>query len=110
MNFQTSILILSIVLLLVGSIVLSYSIKSSVKSKKWPTNISNCPDYWIDEDGDGIKCRSNGVNANSNLVNCNGIVDFSGSLCDKKNKAIKCKINWDGITYGNNSLNSICNK
>lgn len=111
MNFQTSILILAIVLLLVGSIVLSYSIRASVKSQKWPPNISNCPDYWVDELGDGTTCTSTGTNVNENLTNCSGTVDFSVlSLCDKKKSANTCGIYWDGITYGHNPLISKCDK
>jgi len=53
MNFQRIILIVALFFLVILTFFLFYSIRSSLKSKKYFTNISNCPDYWIDKDGNG---------------------------------------------------------
>ena len=106
MNFQNSILILAIVLLLIGTFVLSYSIKSSIKSKQWPPYIANCPDYW--RENANQSCTSLGSNISSG-TGCSGTVDFSKMpLCDKYKAANACGIYWDGITYGSNPLVSKC--
>jgi hypothetical protein len=110
MNFQFSILILAIILLIIGTIVLSYSIKSSIKSQKWPPYISNCPDYWLDTTGNGSACKSSNVNISSSGGLCKGIVDFSRfDDCQKYKISNSCGIYWDGINYGNNKLSKICN-
>jgi hypothetical protein len=109
MNFQNSILILSIVLLIVGTIVLSYSIKSSIKSQQWPPYIANCPDYWVDTTGDGTSCSGGTANVNLGLTGCHGVVNFDRmNVCDKMKVSNKCGIYWDGITYGNNQVVSKC--
>ena len=108
MNFQNSILILAIILLIIGTIVLSYSIKSSIKLKKWPPYISNCPDYWQDKNGDGSYCIGSDVNTSTGAL-CNGTVNFSAyNNCQKYNISNACGIYWDGINYGNNSLVKEC--
>ena len=108
MNFQYSILILAIVLLILGTIVLSYSIKSSIKSKKWPPNVSNCPDYWLDPSGDGSSCQSTDVNTGSGDL-CSGTVNFSTyNECEKYNISNECGIYWDGINYGNETIIKKC--
>ena len=106
MNFQFSILIFAIVLVIVGTLVLRYSVKSSIESQKWPPYIANCPDYWIDTTGDGSACKSSTMNV-SPAVGCFGIVNFNQfSTCEKYNHSNQCGIYWDGINYGNTSLNS----
>lgn len=110
MNFQFSILIFAIVLVIVGTIVLKYSVKSSVRSQKWPPYVANCPDYWLDTKGDGTACQSDGMNDHPKMTGCTGTVDFTKykTLCDKYNVSNTCGIYWDGINYGNNSLSKQC--
>ncbi len=106
MNFQFSILIFAIVLVIVGTLVLRYSVKASIQSQKWPPFVANCPDYWMDTTGDGSACQSSTMNSNSKS-GCNGTVNFSKfNTCQKYNIANDCGIYWDGINYGNTSLNS----
>jgi hypothetical protein len=108
MNFQISILILAIVLLLVGSITLSYAIKSSIKAQKWPPHVSNCPDYWQDVSGDGSACLGTHVNTTPGAL-CSGTVNFSKyNSCQKYNISNTCGIYWDGINYGNEILSKQC--
>jgi hypothetical protein len=103
MNFQFSILIFAIVLVLVGTLVLRYSVKSSIVSQKWPPYIANCPDYWIDTTGDGSACKSSAMNV-SPEVGCFGVVNFNEmNTCQKFKRSNDCKIYWDGINYGNTS-------
>lgn len=108
MNFQYSILILAIILLIVGTIILSYSVKASVKSQKWPPYVSNCPDYWLDTDGHGSACKSSIMNQSPGAL-CSGVVNFSKyNDCQKYNISNQCSIYWDGINYGNNNMSKQC--
>ena len=108
MNFQTSILILAGVLLLVGAIIIGYAIRNTIRSKTWPTYIANCPDYWTDQAGDGSQCVSHDANAGTGAL-CSGTVNFSQyASCDKYNISNTCGIYWDGINYGNQTLQKQC--
>jgi hypothetical protein len=108
MIFQNSILILAVVLLIIGSIVLAYAIKSSIKSQKWPPYVSNCPDYWLDTTGNGSACKSSGVNMSPGAL-CSGTVNFSKyDPCQKYNISNTCGIYWDGVNYGNEALSKQC--
>jgi hypothetical protein len=106
MNFQFSILIFAISLVIVGTLILRYSVKASIQSQKWPPFIANCPDYWIDTTGDGSACTGSNMNV-SPAVGCFGTVNFNTmNTCQKYNHSNTCGIYWDGINYGNTSLNS----
>lgn len=102
MTFQRWILVIFIIGLLISAIIFSYSIRSTIKKKKWPPVIANCPDYWIDQTGDGSKCVSVSFNE-SNGSSCSGTVDFSNmNLCQKYKQMQKCKtIIWEGVTHSN---------
>lgn len=111
-NFYTIVTVLFIIIIVSLVIWISTSFKAQTSSKNSSTNInlptsyiSNCPDYWIDDLGDGSKCISTGSNITSTCV---GTMDFSGNLCDKLKKVLPCTgMIWDGITYGNNSKVSL---
>ncbi len=102
MTFQRWVLLFFVLGLIFASIVFTYSIRSTIKKRKWPPKIANCPDYWIDQTGDGSKCVSVNFNS-SDGSSCSGTVDFSNlNICQKYKKMKKCKsIIWEGITYSN---------
>jgi hypothetical protein len=115
-NFYTIVTVLFIIIIVSLIIWISTSFKeqtspkSNSKSNTISTyTISNCPDYWIDDLGDGTKCISTGSNITDQ---CFGTMDFSGNSCEKLKKSLPCTgMIWDGITYGNNSKVSLteCN-
>jgi hypothetical protein len=105
--FQKIIILLFVILLIIILIFIGYSITDS-QNKTWPPVVADCPDYWLDESGDGSKC----VNV-KDLGTCNGSVtsgnhltmDFTvspykgvGSICKKYTWANSCGLTWDGIT------------
>ena len=110
MNFQTTVLIIAVVLLLLCMILISIALIKSKGTEQWPPIIGDCPDYWVDLSGNGAQC----VNM-KDLGTCNGSVpegqhlqmDFTvppytgqNGLCAKYKWATGCGITWDGITSG----------
>jgi hypothetical protein len=74
----------------------------------WPPMVANCPDYFVDTNGDGSKCdnplelKGNstcliGTGKNLSLTAPNFTLD---STCEKYNWATQCGVTWDGLTYG----------
>ena len=108
MNFQRLILIIAGILLVISTGVLVYTISKTKTSEIWPSYIANCPDYWEDTTRDGTKCLGTKYNTSSGS-NCSGLVDFSGSVCQKYSAMLSCKdVVWDGITYANQSTTNNC--
>ena len=111
-NFQSIVLSISIILLIICLIFVGIALYRNKYNKEFPPILANCPDYWIDESvkNNGSKC----VNK-QNLGNgqCEKTMDFSKSmwngldgLCAKANWARSCNLTWDGID--NNS--DVCKK
>ncbi len=122
-SFQTTILAVAVVLLILTLIYMAYSINKTNADKTWPPLIGDCPDYWTavtkeDLAGLGISSASLGAGpfcANvKNLGTCpakagdkHQVMDFTGAEytgskgnCQKYKWATKCGVTWDGITYG----------
>jgi hypothetical protein len=103
-SFQKMTLIIAGVLLLICIVILILIFVFPNTKQVWPPMIANCPDYFIDLNGDGSECVNN-IPINTN---CNNIPNFttdpqylgSGGNCAKYNWANQCKLTWDGITYG----------
>jgi len=108
-TFQSIVLIIAIVLLIICLIIIGVSLVGARKSKTWPPMIGECPDYWTDISGNkcsnvldlGI-CTSNNPGPDGHEV-----MDFSGDVfagsngnCAKFMWSNKCGVSWDGITYG----------
>jgi len=109
-TFQSIVLIIAIVLLIICLIIIGVSLANSKKNEVWPPLIGQCPDYWIDLSGnpqclnvlDLGTCTSNSPGADGHST-----MDFSGTVfsgangnCAKYLWANKCGVSWDGITYG----------
>lgn len=103
-NFQSIVISIFAVLLVICLIAMGYLMYRRQKSEEWPPLIGDCPDYWVDEEGNGSQC----VNT-ENLGTCpnNLTMDFtvapyngSNSSCIKYKWATSCGVTWDGITSG----------
>ena len=109
-NFQTSVMSIAIILLIIWLIFIGVSLYRSKYNKEFPPMLANCPDYWVvDGSGNNTKC----INV-KDLGTCqapSGEVHltmdfndptFSGTqgTCNKYNWANNCGVSWDGITYG----------
>ena len=100
MKLQAYVVIIAVILMCLIIYLINTTIISQAGNTSWPTYIPNCPDYWVDYNGDGSKCVASGFNITDK---CYGTMDFSGKYCDKVSRATsQCSgIIWDGVTYGN---------
>ncbi len=122
-SFQSTVLVIALVILIVSLLYIAYSIDKNQSENPWPPLIGACPDYWVaankaDLSDLGVSSASLGagpfcVNV-KNLGKCSPkagdkhlIMDFTtgtykGSTgdCQKNKWATKCGVSWDGITYG----------
>ena len=111
MNFYKFICILALVILIVCLACIGVAMNSSSNvSSIFPPNVSNCPDFYK---MDASYCNSMYTITNSSDPDCKsmsfdsepytnpGMGPTSG-MCEKQKWAIRCGVNWDGIT--NNSL------
>jgi hypothetical protein len=109
MNFQSIILTIAIIGLIILLVVIGYSLSKSTSTIVWPPIVGSCPDYWMDLKGNGEqcynvkslgKCNLPGTNE-QNTMNFN-VSPFNGDTgtCSKYTWANNCSVTWDGITYG----------
>ena len=103
-GFQKSVLIIALIILLIILLVIGISLMSSRANAVWPPIVPDCPDWWVsDGSGNNAICRNI-----KNLGTCDQkIMNFSGPVfrgdngtCAKHKWATKCRVAWDGITYG----------
>ena len=107
MNFQTIILTIAVIGLIVLLVVIGIALANSNSSIVWPPVVGSCPDYWLDLKGDGAQCQNVKNLGNANSTNCK-TMDFTQSIytdsengtCNKYKWANACNVTWDGITYG----------
>jgi Plasmodium falciparum domain of unknown function (CPW_WPC) len=95
-GFQKMVILLFILLLIIILFIVGFTL-SSKQDKTWPPIVGDCPDYWLDANGDGSKCQNV-----KRLGTCYEDMDFTTnnflSVCNKYQWANKCGVTWDGIT------------
>ena len=108
-SFQKYILFSAIIILIISLVFIGIALSKSYK-QEWPPIIPECPDYWkIDASGICVNSRNLGVcppqTGQPHLTMDFNSPAFTGSneLCSKYAWAQKCKVSWDGITYGVNN-------
>ena len=55
-NFQSTILSIAIIMLLLSLIFIGTSLKRSRANQTWPPIIASCPDYWVDLSDNASAC------------------------------------------------------
>jgi len=103
-DFQKMVIGIASVILMIVLVILGISMGFSSAGKAWPPSIGNCPDYWIDSNGDGSNCVNTlnlGNSGTPNTMNFNyGQFSGSGGNCSKYQWSTNTGVAWDGITYG----------
>ena len=67
--FQKTVVIIAIIILLIALIIIGMSLSnSSTSDAQWPPIIGDCPDYWVDLEGNGSSCMNT-----HNLGTCNRV-------------------------------------
>jgi hypothetical protein len=108
-GFQKIVLIIAIIVLIITLVFIGLVLVSS-SGETWPPLVPDCPDWWIaDGSGNNSKCinvKDLGVcpaqsGQKHQVMNFNSSM-FTGDngTCAKYTWANKCKVSWDGITYG----------
>jgi hypothetical protein len=109
MSFQKLILVSAIIILIVVLVIIGFTLSKQKKDEYWPPIVGDCPDYWVDLEGNGAAC----YNAHK-LGKCNipskgnkNTMNFTvspflgdGGTCAKYKWADRCGVTWDGITSG----------
>ena len=109
-GFQKAVLIVAVIILIIALVVMGLVLASGKKGETWPPLVSDCPDWWvIDGSGNNATCsnvKDLGV-CPANSGDKHQVMNFNSSAftgdngtCAKYNWANKCKVSWDGITYG----------
>lgn len=107
--FQKLILMIAVIILLISLVVIAFALHKS-KNTNWPPLVPSCPDYWLsDGSGNNMTCtnvKHLGVckppSGKKYLTMNFNNAPFTGAngTCAKYTWANKCKIAWDGLTYG----------
>jgi hypothetical protein len=104
-DFQKMVIGIASVILMIVLVILGISMGYSSTGQVWPPSIGNCPDYWIDTNGDGSNCVNTlnlGKEGTPGVMNFNSST-FAGSNCNKYRWSNNTNIVWDGITYGSDN-------
>lgn len=111
-SFQTIVLGIAIIFLIIILVFIGYSLSSSKSAKTWPPKVVNCPDYWTETETETESASENTITCNANSDNNTGTYiittynyDKTNSLCEKYKWANQYKIAWDGISYGYGEYN-----
>ena len=107
MSFQKIVVGIAIVLLIIILIIIGYTMAKAKQDEDWPPVVGECPDYWIDLEGDGAACTNKmslgkcnlPVSGEDNSMNFSR-PPFTGDngTCAKFTWANGCNVTWDGIT------------
>ena len=104
MNFQSTVLIIAVILLIICITLIGISIRKARRSLEWPPKTAICPDYWTDLGENGSKCTNLGEKyGNGKIKEMNFSVApyvCKDSACAKYRWANSNGILWDGITSG----------
>jgi len=110
-NYNSIVLLVASILLILGLIIIGISIAKSVENSAYPPVISDCPDYW-DVSYNSAKqkiCIKNSINTSPNISDAScvsyptALYSVNGSsiddiICEKSKWAKKCNVQWDGIS------------
>ena len=105
MNFQKISMLVAGILLFVLFVLIAISYNHSNSTAIWPPIINNCPDYFLDVNGDGSSCLNQ-----FSLGTAGTNIDFKNnntSACQKFTYCNSNNLTWDGISYGY-GLNNPC--
>ena len=102
MNFQSIVLIIAAILLIICLVLIGVSLAKAKNNANWPPKIATCPDYWYDNGKNGSKCTNQNL-GNGKIAEMNfSVSPYVGenSACAKYKWATSNGITWDGITSG----------
>ena len=118
MSFQTIVLTVAFVFLILSLIIIGLLIRASTSSAKFPPETSQCPDYWkaaYDSQTGKLICKNTldlGTGCPSMNISESQYIGDSDAAITAKCKYAKntCGVTWDGITnvINNNTGQPYC--
>lgn len=97
MSFQSIVMTIAIVILIICLIVLAILMWSSRKELAYPPEIGTCPDYFVMKDNNGKDMCYNAKGLGKGGDDCLW-GSFGDSKKDKREWAESCGVTWDGLT------------
>jgi hypothetical protein len=108
-GFQKIVLIIAIIVLIITLLFVGLALGGN-SGETWPPLEPTCPDWWI-ADGSGnnttcinVKdlgvCSAQSGEKHQNMNFNSPMFTGDNGTCSKYTWANKCKVSWDGITYG----------
>ena len=106
-NFQTVVLIIAVILLIISLAFVGNALKTSSANNSWPPEVPACPDYWT-IDGSNVCVNIHDLGTckpgygKEHLTMDFNVAPYTGDdgNCAKYTWATGCKVAWDGLTYG----------
>jgi hypothetical protein len=97
MSFQKTVLIIAAIVLSFMLFFVGLAMQGLKKAQQYPPEIAACPDYWsMQTDG---TCVHNGeINVGTPQPNCAQYDETHDETHDKKEWALECEVQWDGVS------------
>tara|TARA_B100000925_G_scaffold67112_1_gene45973 strand:+ start:742 stop:1080 length:339 start_codon:yes stop_codon:yes gene_type:complete len=106
-SFQKITIGIAVILLIMCLIFIGYSLYNSKYNTAYPPVAADCPDYWLDKEGDCVNVKELGSDSCKRNKNFNtSFWTGDEGLCRKKQWARKCNLTWDGVTNNQNACKS----
>ena len=103
MSFQQLVLLVAVIILVIVFIFIGIALYKARHSVVYPPVIGSCPDYWEEEEHNGVNVCVNKMGLPS--LSCKSPMNFSvppfngpDGACRKAKWARDCNLTWDGIT------------
>ena len=110
MTFQTIVIIIAIILLILALTFIGYELYTAQYNTQFPPVQALCPDYWVSKGSEciNIKHLGNCHNTNTDISMNFNVPLYQGAQgdCKKSLWAKSCGVSWDGITNNSNICNS----
>lgn len=108
MSFQTTVVAIFSIILIIFLVIIGVTLNDSKKKGTYPPKISQCPDYWtLDKDDNCVNINSLGNSTCSSKINIKDDAwNGKDGQCNKYKWANACGITWDGVT----NIGLDCNK
>jgi hypothetical protein len=109
-NFQKIVITIAIIMFIVLMCFIAIVLYKGKYDVRFPPIVSQCPDYWIDQQNGSVNIdgtnKQKCVNTqNLGNLSCSKEMDFTGDhwqgpsgSCNKYKWAKSCDLTWDGIT------------
>ena len=97
MNFQITVVIVALFILVIMLTIIGYILYNNRKNKKFPPVLGDCPDYWVAKNKQCTNPQNLGTCSGPQNFNTDHFQGHDGD-CQKSKWARSCNATWQGIT------------